>query len=121
MFFLDKTIFQIIGQIIIGLFFLIMIVKNIRVWRFNIVRIGGILPKPKFFLVINLGLQFAAALALIIDYGSTVAAIILIVLTVLATATFHRFWIMKDLLKKNYHMLLFFNNVAIIGALIILI
>ena len=80
MFFFDKTIFQIIGQIIIGLFFLIMIVKNLWVWQFNIERIGVILPKPKFFLVINLGLQFVAGLALIIDYGSSVVAIVLIIL-----------------------------------------
>jgi uncharacterized membrane protein YphA (DoxX/SURF4 family) len=98
-----------------------MIVKNLRVWQFNIERIGVILPKPKFFLVINLGLQFVAGLALIIDYGSSAAAIVLIVLTVLATAMFHRFWIMKDPRKNNYNMLLFFNIVAIIGALIILI
>ena len=98
-----------------------MIVKNLRVSEFNIERIGGILPKPKFFLVINLGLQFVAGLALIVDYGSSVAAIVVIVLTVLAMAMFHRFWIMKDPRKNNYNMLLFFNNVAIIGALIILI
>ena len=98
-----------------------MSVKNLRVWEFNIERIGEILPKPKFFFVINLGLQFVAGLALIVDYGSPVAAIVLIVLTVLAMAMFHRFWSMKYPLKNNYHMLLFFNNIAIIRALIILI
>jgi uncharacterized membrane protein YphA (DoxX/SURF4 family) len=121
MFFLDKTVFQMIGQIIIGLFFWIMIIKNLRIWQFNIQRVGVILPTPEFFLVINFGLQFIAGCALIIDYESSVAAITLIVLTVIATAMFHRFWIMEDPLKNNYHMLLFFNNVAITGALIILI
>ena len=121
MFFSDSTIFQIIGQIMIGLFFWIMIAKNIRVWQFNIERTGAILPKPKFFLVINFVLQFFSGLALIIDYRVSVAAFVLIILTVLATAMFHRFWSMEDPQKKNYHMLLFFNNVAITGALIMLV
>ena len=64
-----------------------MIVKNLRVWEFNIERIGGILPKPKFFLVINLGLQFVAGLALIVDYGSSVAAIVPNIITEGGTQT----------------------------------
>ncbi|MBT3992012.1 MAG: DoxX family protein [Rhodospirillaceae bacterium] len=121
MFFDGHTLPQIIGQVILGLFFWIMIVKNLRVWQFNIERTGAILPKPQLFLVINFALQFVAGLALMIDYYTSPAAIVLIVLTVLATAMFHRFWTMEDSLRNNYHMLLFFNNVAITGALIMLL
>ncbi len=121
MFFADNTLPQIIGQIILGIFFWIMIVKNLRVWKFNLERTGAILPMPQFFLVVNFTAQFFAGLALMVDYFAWVAAIVLIVLTVLATAMFHRFWTMEDPLGNNYHMLLFFNNVAITGALIMLI
>jgi putative oxidoreductase len=119
--FADHTLAQTIGQIILGLFFWIMIVKNLRVWQFNIERTGAILPMPRFFLVVNFILQFLAGLALMINFQVSLAAIVLIILTVLATAMFHRFWTMKDPLRNNYHMLLFFNNVALTGALIMLI
>jgi putative oxidoreductase len=119
--FSDHTLAQTIGQIILGLFFWIMIVKNLRVWQFNIERTGAILPMPQFFLVVNFVLQFFAGLALMINYQVSLAAIVVIILTVLATAMFHRFWAMEDPLRNNYHMLLFFNNVAITGALIMLI
>ena len=119
--FTDHTVAQTIGQIILGLFFWIMIIKNLRVWQFNIDRTGAILPIPQFFLVVNFILQFFAGLALIINYQVSLAALVLILLTVLSTAMFHRFWTMEDLLRNNYHMLLFFNNVALTGALIMLI
>ena len=45
MFFEDHTFLQTIGQIIAGLFFWFMIVKNPRIWQFNIERTGAILPK----------------------------------------------------------------------------
>ncbi|MBT5940364.1 MAG: DoxX family membrane protein [Rhodospirillaceae bacterium] len=121
MFFDDHTLTRTIGQIVVGLFFWIMIIKNLRVWQFNIERTGAILPKPQFFLVVNFTLQFFAGLGLIVDYEASISAVVLIVLTVLSTAMFHRFWTMEDPLRNNYHMLLFFNNVAITGALIMII
>ncbi len=45
MFFEDHILPQTIGQIIAGLFFWFMIVKNPRIWQFNIERTGAILPK----------------------------------------------------------------------------
>ncbi|MBT3915532.1 MAG: hypothetical protein HOF23_04110, partial [Rhodospirillaceae bacterium] len=68
MFFDDHTLTRTIGQIVVGLFFWIMIIKNLRVWQFNIERTGAILPKPQFFLVVNFTLQFFAVLGLIVDY-----------------------------------------------------
>ena len=121
MIFEDSSVFKTVGQIMLGLFFWIMVVKNILVWKFNIERTGAILPQPQFFLIINFTLQFVAGLGLIVDYYTSQSAIVLIFLTVLATIMFHRFWVMIDPIRKNYHMLLFFNNFAIVGALVMLI
>jgi uncharacterized membrane protein YphA (DoxX/SURF4 family) len=120
-FFEVHTLPQTIGQGIIGLFFWIMVIKNLRVWQFNVDRTEAILPLPKLCLTLNFVLQFFAGLALLIDYQTSLAAIILIILIIISTAMFHRFWKMEDPLKNNYHMLLFFNNFAIIGALVMLI
>ena len=65
MFFADHSLTQMVGQMLVGVFFLIMIVKNIRVWEFSIERTGAILPYPAAALVINFILQFVAALALL--------------------------------------------------------
>jgi len=121
MFFEGNSFFQTLGQIILGLFFWIMIGKNIRVWQFNVDRTRDLLPIPEFFLVMNFTLQFIAGLGLIINYHASSSATVLIVLTILATMMFHRFWNTADPVKKNYHMLLFFNNFAIIGGLALLI
>lgn len=121
MFFTDLTLTQMLGQMLIGVFFLIMIVKNIRVWDFNMERTGAILPFPAVALIINFILQFVSALTLLADYYDHVGAIVLIVLTIMATAMFHRFWRMDDPLRRTYHMLLFTNNIAIVGALVMII
>ena len=121
MFFADHTTTQMFGQMLVGVFFLIMIVKNIRVWEFNMERTGALLPFPAIALIINFILQFFAALTLLADYYSHVGAIVLITLTITATAMFHRFWMMADPLRRNYHMLLFSNNIAIVGALVMII
>ena len=41
--------------------------------------------------------------------------------TVLASAIFHRFWTVEDPLRRHLHLSFVFSNIAVIGALLLLI
>ena len=46
---------------------------------------------------------------------------VLPVFTVLASAIFHRFWLMDDPLRRHMHLSILFSNIAVIGALLLLV
>jgi uncharacterized membrane protein YphA (DoxX/SURF4 family) len=109
-----------LGQIMVGALFIIMLFKNIKVWDFNVKRVGELLPMPKVVLVTGFIIQTIGGLLVIFDYRADVGAIMLIVFSLAATAMFHRFWTMDDPLRRNYHMLLFSSNIALFGALLMI-
>ncbi len=113
----DHTAAGIIGQIVIAVYFLAMLVKNISLWDFNMTRTGAILPYPAVVLICGFILQFLSAIMLLLDFHAPIGAFGLICFTLAATAMFHRFWHMEDPLLRNYHMLLLWNNVGMIGGL----
>lgn len=113
----DHTAAEFFGQILIAVYFLAMLVKNISLWDFNVERTGAILPYPKIALVMGFAVQFFGALLLLLDFHAPIGAFGLICFTLAATAMFHRFWSMDDRQLRNYHMLLLWNNVGLIGGL----
>jgi putative oxidoreductase len=117
--FAGHTALEIAGQVVIAVYFLAMLGKNMALWDFNMERTGAILPLPAVVLVSGFAVQIAGALSLLFDFHAHLGAIALICFTFAATAMFHRFWSMDDPLRRNYHMLLLANNVAITGGLIL--
>ena len=113
----DHTAAQTFGQILIATYFLAMLVKNISVWDFNIQRTGALLPCPAMVLIGGFAVQFSSATMLLLDFHASIGAFGLICFTLASTAMFHRFWTMDDPVIRNYHMLLLWNNVGMIGGL----
>lgn len=58
---------------------------------------------------------------LLLGYEVQLGALLLIAFIVVATALFLRFWRERDVVKKNFHAILFCNNFAIVGGLVILL
>ncbi len=56
-----------------------------------------------------------------LDWHTDIGAIILSVFTLLASAIFHRFWLMDDPLRRHMHLSILFSNIAVLGALLLLI
>lgn len=110
-----------IGQILIGGFFLITLIKNVSIWKINVAMVGEVLPFPALALTIGLLVEFVGATMLVLDYRAQTGAMVLIAFTVTATALFLRFWTEKDPVKQNYHAILFFNNFAIVGGLLLVL
>lgn len=112
---------QSIGQVLIGAFFLVTLAKNLSMWRTNVGMVGEVLPFPAVALAIGFLVEFVGAVMLTFDYNARVGAIALISFTVVATALFLRFWTEKDPVRQNYHAILFFNNFAIVGGLLLIV
>ena len=117
----NHTTLQVIGQIIIAVYFICMGVKNIRLWNMNIQRIAVQNLPAVPCLLFGFAIQFIGAFLLLFDWHAKYGAILLIAFTILASTLHHRFWEMKDPMIRTYHFLLITNNMAIIAGLLLLI
>ena len=66
-------------------------------------------------------LQFCGCALLLAGWHADIGALLLIIFTVAATAIFHRFWRVGDPVKRNIARLMFHNNIAIVGGLLLLL
>lgn len=122
MFHAGHTDVQIAAHVLIGGFFLVMLVKNASLYRWNVERMGAAgTPFPEIVLPTGFAIQFAGAVMMLIDWQADIAAVMLIVFVVTATVIHHRYWEMTDPVRRNYHMLLLGNNVAICAGLLLAI
>ena len=123
MFYADNTPLEIAGQLMIATLFLGTLVINAgtkeqqHVDRMAAMRI----PLPRATLWAGFALQAVGGTMVAIDWNAGLGAIALIVFTVLASAIFHRFWTMEDPLRRHLHLSFVFSNIAVIGALLLLI
>ena len=117
-----KTFLQVIGQLMIAFLFLGTGVANV-LWKEkqHIDRMVAYdIPFPRGVLWIGFAMQFAGGLMLALDWNTRLGAIILIIFTILASAIFHRYWEVQDPLRRHFHVSFLFSNVALIGALLLL-
>jgi putative oxidoreductase len=117
-----QTALHIGGQLLVAFLFLATGIVNAG-WKFRqhldrMIDAGVPLAKPA--LIFGFTLQFAGGAMLALDYRVPLAAAILIVFTVAATAIFHRFWLIGDPLRRHLALSFVFNNIGIVGGLLLL-
>jgi len=123
MFYEGNTPLEIVGQLMIATLFLGTLVINAgtkekqHVDRMAAMRI----PLPRATLWAGFALQAVGGVMVAIDWHTGLGAVLLIVFTILASAIFHRFWTMEDPLRRHLHLSFVFSNIAVIGALLLLI
>lgn len=78
------------------------------------------IPWPGALLWAGYLTQWIAGAMVLVDVYTPYAAIALIVFVVLAEVLFHNYWAMTDPLRRMYHRLLFLNNCAVTGGLLLL-
>jgi len=78
-------------------------------------------PMAKAALIFGFVLQLAGGVMLALDCRTDIAAALLIVFTVAATAIFHRFWQMEDPLRRHLALSFVFNNLGIVGGLLLVV
>jgi putative oxidoreductase len=110
------------GQLLLAFLFLGTGIFNAG-WKFQqhlarMIEAGVPLAKP--VLIVGFALQFIGGAMLALDYRVSLAAFILIVFTVAATAIFHRFWLIEDPLRRHLAQSFVFNNIGLVGGLLLL-
>lgn len=117
-----QSALQISGQLLIAFLFLATGIINAG-WKFQqhldrMIDAGVPFARPA--LITGFALQFVGGAMLALDYRVTLAAVMLIVFTVAATAIFHRFWLIKDPLRRHLALSFVFNNIGIVGGLLLM-
>ena len=118
----DHTMLQIVGQVMMGAFFIFHGVKNVSKWQFNMERttaLGLPLP-PALVLVGGFIIQFTGATMVLFDIFTRIGVVLLFLFSVFATAMFHRYWSMTDEVRAEYHFLLLTYNVYVVAALFLI-
>jgi len=117
-----QSALNISGQLLIAFLFLATGIINAG-WKFQqhldrMIDAGVPFARPA--LITGFALQFVGGAMLALDYRVTLAAVMLIVFTVVATAIFHRFWLIKDPLRRHLALSFVFNNIGIVGGLLLM-
>jgi putative oxidoreductase len=81
--------------------------------------IAANVPFAKVALLVGFALQLVGGVMLALDFRTEIAVTMLIVFTVVATAIFHRFWQIEDPLRRHLALSFVFNNVGIVGGLLL--
>ncbi len=124
MFFDHMPIQNAAGQILLALAFLVTGILNstmkFKMHRDRMAAAG--VPMATAALVVGFAMQFVGGFFLLIDWHYRWGAAILIVFTVLATAIFHRWWLVTgDPLRRHLHLSFVFNNAAVVGGLLLIL
>lgn len=123
MFYADHTPLEIAGQLLIVTLFLGTVLINattkVKQHADRMAALG--VPMPYVVLWFGFALQFAGAILVLLDWHTAIGAAILIVFTVVATAIFHRFWLVEDPLRRHMALSFLFSNIAVTGGLVLLI
>jgi putative oxidoreductase len=119
--FQDHTAAQAAGQLLLALAFLATGIRNLG-WKFrqHADRMAAYgVPLPKATLAMGFVLQFAGAGLLALDLHRVLGATLLIAFTLLASAIFHRWWLIADPLLSHLHLSNLLVNCGIIGGLLL--
>ena len=116
-----QTALHIAGQFLIAFLFVATGILNAATkFQQHLDRmIDSGVPFAKPALIGGFVFQIVGGGMLAMDYRTDVAAAILIVFTVAATAIFHRFWQIDDPLRRHLALSFVFNNCGIVGGLLL--
>lgn len=117
----DHTPVQAAGQLLLAFAFLATGVRNAG-WKFrqHVERMAAYgVPRPEVVLTAGFLLQFAGAILLALDVWRALGAGLLILFTLLASAIFHRWWLIPDPLLSHLHLSNLIVNCGVIGGLLL--
>lgn len=124
MFHADHSIVQALGYVLVGAVFISQAFGTLPKARFdnhaNKLREKGF-PLPNVVLACALAMMLGGGAMVILDVYPRIGAAMLIVFTVIATLLYQSFWTLKDPVKRREKRGTFFNNLAILGGLLIIV
>ncbi len=120
----DATEFETAGRLLMVSFFLVAGSMNLAPARVkdHVARMAGFgVPAPAVAFWTGMAIQFAGCALLLADWHPEIGAWFLIVFTAVANAVFHRFWLVRDPVRRNTTRLMLLNGIAILGGLLLLL
>ncbi len=118
----DHGLVQILAHLFIATLYVIVGVRNARNWDNVIKRMTELgVPLPRLAFPAALAIQFTGAALVAADLRADIGALLLIVFTVTVTAFYHRYWTYPDPRARQNHFQFLFNNLAVVGGLMLLI
>jgi putative oxidoreductase len=120
----DHSPLAIAGHVFIALLFIIQGLGALPRERFafHTKRLRErLIPGPAFVLICGLAMMLAGGLMVMLDIYAQVGARMLIVFTVVATLLFQNFWTISDPVRRREKRGTFFNNLAVLGGLLLLV
>ena len=119
----DHTALQVAGQLCIATLFLgTALINSTTKVKQHADRMAALgVPLPYVTLWTGFAIQYAGSILVLLDIHTAVGVYLLIFFTLAATAIFHRFWRVADPLMRHLHLSFLFSNVAVVGALLLLL
>ena len=119
----DHTTLQIVGQILIAVLFLgTALINSTTKVKQHAERMAALgVPAPYVMLWLGFAVQYTGAILVLLDVKTDIGVYLLLLFTVAATAIFHRFWRVGDPLMRHMHVSFLFSNIAVVGALLLLL
>lgn len=117
----NHTPLQAAGQLLLAFAFLGTGMRNAG-WKFrqHLDRMAAYgVPQARLALVAGFVLQFAGGTLLLLDVHRALGAALLIAFTVLASAIFHRWWLVADPLLSHLHLSNLIVNCGVVGGLLL--
>ena len=124
MFHTTHSILTILGHIFVGSVFIAQAVGTLPKARFenhaSKLRDKGF-PLPNVVLACALAMMLAGSAMVILDVYAVIGGWMLIVFTVIATILYQNFWAITDPARRREKRGTFFNNLAILGGLLLIV
>lgn len=116
----DHTNVEMIGQLMIALTFLgTALINSTTQVKQHADRMAAYgIPLPYVCLWIGFAIQYAGSILVTFDFHTDIGVYLLILFTALATAIFHRYWLVDDPLRRHIHKSIIFSNIGIVGGLL---
>ncbi len=116
----DHTVVETVGQLMIAVTFLgTALINSTTQVKQHADRMAAYgIPWPYLCLWIGFAIQYAGSILLVLDLWTDIGVYLLILFTLLATAIFHRYWLVDDPLRRHIHKSIIFSNIGIVGGLL---
>lgn len=111
----------VIGRVLIAALFLMSGISKIPGWEGTAgYMVAKGVPMATVALAITIAVEIIAAIMIIVGYKARLGAAALLLWMIPVTIMFHDFWAVSDAGQKMIQMIMFNKNVAIMGALLLI-